>query len=195
MYGSQDEYLRATKDAQINMIDREDRRGILIFINFLLFLALAVVGFLYFTQDSNYLSENIFGRKTAVLSATHTSTDSDYSDEELMVILDNPDDEDSVGSSTINKQAELRDEINQVMEEIVRKSKSKYESAISKELDRKDKEAIDNQVVTKKDDTLSSLAKKYHGNSMAFRQIIKHNKDTSEDSSTVYVGQKIRTSY
>ncbi len=195
MYSSQEEYLRATRDAQVNMIDRTERKGILLFINFLLFLALAVVGFLYFTQDSNYLSENIFGKRTAVLSATHTSTDSDYSDEELMVILDKPDDEGVAESYVANQQAELRNEMNQVMSEIIMKNKSNYESAISQELDDKNKGIKGRTVVVKKGDTLSSLAEKYYGNSMAFHKIIENNKDTIEKSSTLHVGQKINIPY
>ncbi len=171
MYSSQEEYLQATRDAQVNMIDRKERKGILLFINFLLFLALSVIGFLYFTQGSNYLSENIFGRKTAVLGATHRSTDTDYSDEELMVMLDNPDGKPISDSDMADKQAELSNEMNQVINNITMKSKSNYESAISKELDDKSKDVKGRVVVVKKGDTLSSLVKQYDGDSMAFHPI------------------------
>ena len=124
MYSNQEEYLQATRDAQVNMIDRKERKGILLFINFLLFLALSVIGFLYFTQNSNYLSKNIFGKQTAVLGATHRSTDTDYSDEELMVMLDNSDDK-TVDSSLANRQAKLAEEMNQVINNLTMKSKSK----------------------------------------------------------------------
>ena len=195
MYSSEEEYLRATRDAQVNIIDRKERRGILLFINFLLLLALAVILFLYFTQGSNYLSENIFGKKTAVLSATHSSDDSDYSDEELMVILDNPDGKPTIDSSIVNQQAELTNEMNQVINNITINSKSTYESAISQELDDKNKGVKGRVVVVKKGDTLSSLAEKYYGNSMAFHKIIESNKEISEKSPIVYVGQKINIPY
>ncbi len=196
MYSSgQEEYLRATRDAQVNIIDRKEKRGILLFINFLLFLALFVIGFLYFTQGSNYLSENIFGKKTAVLSATHRSDESDYSDEDLMVMLNNPDGETVSDSSIANQQAELTNEMNQVVDKLMINSKSSYESAISKELDDKDKGFKGRVVVVKKGDTLSSLAKKYYGNSMAFHQIIESNKEIKKESPVVYVGQKINIPY
>ena len=191
MYNSEEEYLRATRDAQVNTIDRKERRALLLFTNMLLFLALAIVGFLYFTQDNNYLSENIFGKETAVLGATHRSTDTDYSDEELMVLLNNPDTE----TVPANQQAELIDEMNQVIKDITMKSKSNYVSAISKELDDKSKDVKGRVVVVKKGDTLSSLAEKYYGNSMAFHKIITHNKDITEQSHTLYVGQKINIPY
>ncbi len=193
---SEEEYLRATRDAQVYTVDRKERRALLLFTNMLLFLALAIVGFLYFTQSSNYLSENIFGKKTAVLGATHRSTDTDYSDEELMVLLNNPDSETAPTNSKSNQQAELIDEMNQVIEDITRKSKSNYyESSISKELDDKSKDSKGRVVVVKKGDTLSSLAEKYYGNSMAFHKIIKHNKNITEQSHTLYVGEKINIPY
>ena len=195
MYNSDEEYLRATRDAQVNIIARRERRGILLFINFLLFLALSIIVFLYFTQGNNYLSENIFGKKTAVLSATHRSPESGYSDEELMVLLRNPDTKTALESSTLNEQDELTKEMNQVMSEISIKSKSNYESAISQELDDKSKDVKGRIVVVKKGDTLSSLAEEYYGNSMAFHEIIVHNKSITEQSHTLYVGQKINIPY
>ena len=195
MYNGEEEYLRATRDAQVNAIDRKEKRAVLLFINMLLFLALAIIGFLYFTQGKNYLSENLFGGKTAVLGATHRSTDSDYSDEELMVILNNPNGETTSESSTLKQQAELSNEMNQVMMELSNKSKSSYESAISKELDDKSKGVRGRIVIVKKGDTLSSLAERYYGNSMAFHQIIDSNKEITEQSHTLYVGQKINIPY
>ncbi len=195
MYNSEEEYLRATRDAQVNTIDRKEKRALLFFINMLLFLALAIIGFLYFTQGKNYLSENLFGGKTAVLGATHRSTDSDYSDEELMVMLNNPDGKTTLENSALKEQAELSNEMNQVMMELSNKSKSSYESAISEELDDHSKDVKGRVVVVKKGDTLSSLAEKYYGNSMAFRPIIESNKEITEQSHTLYIGQKINIPY
>ena len=195
MYNGEEEYLRATRDAQVNTIDRKEKRALLFFINMLLFLALAIIGFLYFTQGKNYLSENLFGGKTAVLGATHRSTDSDYSDEELMVMLNNPDGKTALENSALKEQAELSNEMNQVMMELSNKSKSSYESAISEELDDHSKDVKGRVVVVKKGDTLSSLAEKYYGNSMAFRPIIESNKEITEQSHTLYIGQKINIPY
>ncbi len=195
MYNGEEEYLRATRDAQVNTIDRKEKRALLFFINMLLFLALAIIGFLYFTQGKNYLSENLFGGKTAVLGATHRSTDSDYSDEELMVMLNNPDGKTALENSALKEQAELSNEMNQVMMELSNKSKSSYESSISEELDDHSKDVKGRVVVVKKGDTLSSLAEKYYGNSMAFRPIIENNKEITEQSHTLYIGQKINIPY
>ena len=162
MYNSgEEEYLKATKDAQINTyVEKSDRRDILLFTNMLLLLALIVIGFLYFTQGNNYLSENLFGKKTAVLGVSHRSTELDYSDE---------------GSYL--------------------KSKSNYESAIAQELNGKIKGVKGRVVLVKKGDTLSSLAEKYYGDSMAFHEIIAHNKNITEDSQQLHAGQKITIPY
>lgn len=195
MYNGEEEYLRATRDAQVNTLDRKEKRALLFFINMLLFLALAIIGFLYFTQGKNYLSENLFGGKTAVLGATHRSDDSDYTDEELMVILNNPDGETALETSALNEQAELSNEMNQVMMELSNNSKSSYESAISRELDDHSKDVKGRVVIVKKGDTLSSLAEKYYGNPMAFDKIIEENEELREKSNRLYIGQKINIPY
>lgn len=196
MYNSEEEYLKATRDAQVNTyVEKSERRGLLLFTNMLLVLALVVVGFLYFTKGNNYLSENLFGKKMGVLGVSHRSTESDYSDEQLMVILNNPDSETAVQSSKTNQQAELSNEMNQLMSETSTKNESSYESSISKELEDKRKGVKGRIVLVKKGDTLSSLAEKYYGNSMAFDKIITHNKNITKQSHTLYVGQKINIPY
>jgi len=50
-------------------------------------------------------------------------------------------------------------------------------------------------IVVKKGDTLASLAEEYYGDSMAYHKIIDTNRNLTEKSHTIYVGQKINLSY
>ncbi len=196
MYNSDEEYLKATKDALVNTyVEPSEKRGLWLFTNMLLLLALVVVGFLYFTKGNNYLSENLFGKKKGVLGVSHRSTESDYSDEELMVILNTTDNETAVAHSQRDQQAELSNGINQLVTETSMRSKSSYEVALSKELEDKNKGVKGRIILVKKGDTLSSLAEKYYGNSMAFDKIIEYNKNITKQSPTLYVGEKIIIPY
>ena len=157
MYNTEEEYLKATKDAQVNTyVENGSNRGLWLFTNMLLFLALVVVGFLYFTQGNNYLAENLFGKKTAVLGVSYRSTESDYSDKQLMAIVNNLSDEVTQESKKVNQQVALSNEMNQLMNESDLKNESNYESAIAQELNGKVKGIKGRVVLVKKDDTASS---------------------------------------
>ena len=196
MYNSEEEYFRATRDAQINTyVEKSNRKDILLFINMLLLLALVVIGFLYFTKGNNYLSKNLFGNKTAVLGASHRSGEEDYSDEELVAILNNIGGEATQESTRVKQQEELSNEMSQLTNESSFKSESSYESALAQELNEKSKDVKGRIILVKKGDTLSSLAKKYYGDSMAFHEIIAHNKNITEESQQLYIGQKITIPY
>ena len=197
MYNSgEEEYLKATRDAQINTyVEKSDTKERLLFTNMLLLLALIVIGFLYFTKGNNYLSENIFGKKTAVLGVSHRSMEADYSDEELVDILSNATVDVTQESKRVKQQEELSKEMSQLTDESSLKSESSYESAIAQELNGKIKGVKGRVVLVKQGDTLSSLAEKYYGDSMAFQEIIAHNKNITEESQKLYVGQKITIPY
>jgi nucleoid-associated protein YgaU len=84
--------------------------------------------------------------------------------------------------------------MSQLVDDSSVKSQSMYSDAISRELDDKHK-FKGKVVVVKKGDTLSSLAEKYYGDAMAFHKILKNNKNISEQSNTLYVGEKINIAY
>lgn len=198
MFSSEEEYLQATRDAQVNTYaKRREGRRLFLFTNMFLLLGLLIVSFLYFTKANNYLSENLFGKKTVVLGASHRSTESEeYSDAELMVVLNNTETETLTEHSKTDEQALLADEMNELLNESAMQNQTSYEHAISKELEETNEESIKGRIVlVKKGDTLSSLAKKYYGDSMAFHEIIANNKNISEESPTLYVGQKIHIPY
>ena len=157
MYNTEEEYLKATRDAQVNTyVENGSNRGLWLFTNMLLLLALVVVGFLYFTQSNNYLSENLFGKKTAVLGVSHRSTESDYTDKQLMAIVNNLGDELTQESKKANQQATLSNEMSQLMNESDKKNESNYESAVAQELNGKVKGVKGRIVLVKKGDSVSS---------------------------------------
>jgi len=179
MYSSEEDYLEATRHAQVNTyVDKREKSLKLIFINVILSILLATLLFFYFQKDIHNFGVN----KLAVLGVSYRSTESEYSDDELKDIL--------------NKEADenLANKMNQLTTEPMVTKDSGYTKALSRELE--DKHPIKSRIVlVKKGDTLSSLAEKYYGDSKAFDKIIQHNKHISKQSNRLYVGEKINIPY
>lgn len=186
MYNSEDDYLEATRHAQVNTyVEKKEKSLRLIFINLVLSILLATLLFFYFQKDINSFGTN----KLAVLGVSYRSTESEYSDDELKSILNKEADE-NLG----NNNANLTNQMNQLISEPMVAKKSSYTEAISRELE--DKHTKKSRIVlVKKGDTLSSLAEKYYGDSQAFDKIIQYNKHISKQSHKLYVGEKINIPY
>jgi len=195
MFNREDEYLKATRDAQVHVV--EEGRGInvkLILINMVLLVTLISLVFLYLKKDSNGISNEFSGQKVAVLGVSYTSSKSEFSDDELIGILNDVEVDKVVETPVAHNNANLYDAMSQLVDDSSVKSQSMYSDAISRELDDKHK-FKGKVVVVKKGDTLSSLAEKYYGDAMAFHKILKNNKNISEQSNTLYVGEKINIAY
>jgi len=176
MFNREDEYLQATRDAKIHIVEENKSEKLkLILINITLLVTILVLVFLYLNKNPNIVENGVLGQKIAVLGVSHTSSKSEFSNDELMHILDNVDVENIVESEKQTTNTNLY-------------------NAISQELD--DKNGFKGKIVTvKKGDTLSSLAEEYYGSSKAFYKIIQNNKNISEQSHTLYVGEKIKIAY
>ncbi len=192
MYRSNDEYLKATQHAQINTYDKS--RGVTIKLVLLNLTMLLFVGFFIFNYFYKDEVLSLFSKKEGVLGVSYHATDkNEYSDNELMVILDNAE-VDKVAESSNSEIENLSNEISKIIDGSSMKESSSYSESISKELD--DKKGVRGRVVlVKKGDTLSTLAEKYYGDSKAFQKIIDANKNLSKQSRTLYVGDEITIPY
>lgn len=197
MYTDNNEYLKATQHAQINTYDKS--RGVSVKLVLLTLTMLLLVSFFIFNYFNKEEVVSFFSKKEGVLGVSYHATDkSEYSDNELMVMLDNAEvdnaEVDKVADSSSNSIDNLANEIGKIIEGGSMKESSSYSEAISKELD--DKRGVRGRVVlVKKGDTLSTLAEKYYGDSKAFQKIIDANKNLSKQSKTLYVGDEINIPY
>ena len=195
MFNREDEYLKATRNAQVHIV--EDNRGMnfkLILINIVVLSTLVALVFWYLKKDVEMNNSGLAGQKVAVLGVSYTSSKAEFSDDELIGLLDNVEVDKVVEKPVAHNNANLYDAMNQLVEGSSVKSQSMYSDAISRELDDKHK-FKGKVVVVKKGDTLSSLAEKYYGDAMAFHKILENNKNISEQSNTLYVGEKINIAY
>ncbi len=191
MFNQDDEYINATKDAQIyssKVSDKRDRGFIIL--NFLLLIFLLYTLFYYIDNNSNIFSKS----KQAVLGVSEIVDDSALSNERLMEILKETE-VDSVEEEKVDYlHSELQNSMKVLIGDSSIKSKSSYTEAIARELD--DKRGFKGKVVVvKKGDTLSSLSERYYGNSMEFSKIIEANSFINSKDDILKVGQKIKIPY
>jgi len=181
MYNYRDEYRDATKDASVNTYNnRKTSNTKLILLN--LFLAstlglMAYVGFDSFSKQISYV------KKTNVMGVHHTITDESF----METLKDTK--VDTLSNSTKG--------IQNAIDSVVRSSSEKedtYVKLISQEIlpTKKNKTFT---IVVQKGDTLASLAEEYYADSMAYHKIIDANRNLTEKSHTIYVGEKINISY
>jgi len=193
MFNKQDEYQKATQHAQVNTYDEGKRISAkLIFLNLSLF---ALVGSFVFLYTQTNLLSGLDSQKTAVLGVSLTVDDSN--DEEYLKVLSNAEVDSVKEASTQIPLASLNNSMKLIVSEASIQSQSSYTNAISRELD--DNQENDKRdyrvVIVKKGDTLSTLSEKFYGNSMQFQKIINSNKHLTEQSYTLYVGEKINIPY
>lgn len=132
MFENNDEYSRAIRDSQVHVI--EDGRGVnikLIFINMGLLLTLVALIAFYLQKDSNRQNE---APKIAVLGVSYTSSKPEFSNDELLDILDEVDVDSSDETPKEQNNAHLYDEMTQLLEGTSAEIHSEYKDALVKEL-------------------------------------------------------------
>jgi len=193
----EDEYLRATQDAQVNIHKSRRRKGLIVIWNLSLLSSFAFIGYLGFNYFQNkptlLLSDNSresnspsLERKTAVMGVSDTKSDREYlemlNSMEMDIVKSQKDS--SVGSA---------------IEEIVNSStiqdNSLYTQAISEEIDSDIYHQNSTVILVEKGDTLGTIAQKYYGDARAFNKIIEANDALRERGEVIHIGQKLRIPY
>lgn len=194
---SEDEYLKATRDAQVNVHrNRGAFRGVALIRNFFFlssFIALGYLGFNYLKSSRVLLSDNrdtlpISSQiKTAVMGVSDTKSDSEYL--EMLNSIDS-DIED------INKkEPSVSSEIEDIVNSSLSKDNSIYTQALSQEIEGNRYHKNSRVILVKEGDTLATISEKYYGNSMKFDKIIEANRDLKKDYQVLHIGQKLNVPY
>ncbi len=197
MFNNDEEYLNATRDAKINrykenILTKDEQsfnKGV--FLNLFIIVILVSFGVLFYKKQTDFFPKK--AHTTAVLGVSKTIDDSEFSDEELLKILKVTEVdmlEESRKEDESHELTNLANSMQVLVNESTIQSPSSYSDAIARELD--DKSGFKGRiVVVKKGDTLSSLSEKFYGNPMQFFKIIHANKNLTDSTSFLKVGQRI----
>jgi len=193
---NEDEYLKATRDAQVNIhTNKGTFRGVVLIWNIFLLASFVFMGYLLF----NYLNHNEpivltdntidvslpVSAQTAVMGVSDTKSDTEYLE------MLNSMEMDIVNTKELNLGTAMDDVVNTS----TIKDDSLYTQAISKEIDSNTYHKNSRVILVEKGDTLGSISEKYYGNSMNFDKIIKANEKLNKDSQVIHIGQKLSIPY
>ncbi|CAA6806074.1 MAG: Unknown protein [uncultured Sulfurovum sp.] len=197
MFDTEEEYLNATKHAEINMCkEKKPTKNKLIIMNLFMGVILLYLGFIYLKTERELVSMPV-SYSQGVLGVSEVVDAAEYSDEELVKLL-RVTETDTTGHhvnkdyGTKNYHKELTNSMKVLMNDSHIKSQSSYTEAIARELDDKKSGFRGRIVVVKRGDTLSSLSEKFYGNSRHYFKIIKANQNLSDGSHLLQVGQSIK---
>ena len=189
----EDEYLKATQDAQVNIHTNKNTFGGLVIIwNLFLLASLVFVGYLgfnYLKSETTIFNDDTFPNQTAVMGVSDTKSDSEY-----LKMLNSIEVE--MNTNEVNKkELSLSSAIDDVINTSTIRDDSLYTQAISKEIDSSVYHKNSRVILVEEGDTLGSISEKFYGNSMEFDKIIEANEKLNKNSQVIHVGQKLNIPY
>ena len=193
---NEDEYIKATQDAQVNAYGRKRGMGSIVIWNLFILLSFAVLSYLGYNylRGNTTIFKDSLPQKTVVMGVSDTKSDSEYLE------MLNSVDVDSVERSN-KEELSLSEAINDVINTSTLRDNSLYTQAIAQEIDGNnydDKERYNESprvIFVEKGDTLTSISERYYGNSMDFNKIIDANDNLSRENYVIHVGQKLNIPY
>jgi len=185
----EDEYLKATQDAQVNIhTNKSTFRGLVLIWNLFLLTSFTFIGYLGFNYLKNETS--ILGdttpTQTAVMGVSDTKSDSEY-----LEMLNSMED-DIVNEKDLSV---LSAEMDSIINTSTVKDDSLYTQAISREIDSNTYHQNSRVILVEKGDTLGSISEKFYGNPMEFDKIIEANKELNKNSQVIHIGQELKIPY
>jgi len=186
---NEDEYRKATQDAQVNAYGRKRGIGLIVIWNLFLLLSFSFLGYLGFNylKSETTMVNDTFVQKTAVMGISNTKSDSEY----LEMLNNSMDDI----SETAKETESLSNAIDDVINTSTIRDNSLYTQAISQEIDSNKYHQNSRVIFVEKGDTLGSISEKYYGDSMSFDKIIEANEKLTEEHHVIHVGQKLNLPY
>jgi len=187
---NEDEYIKATQDAQVNAYGRKRGMGLMIVWNLFLLLSFSFLGYLGFNylKNETTIFNDTFVSKTAVMGVSETKSDSEYLEMLNRVSIED------MGSSQ-KEDVSLSDAIDDVINTSTLQDNSLYTQAISQEVDENKYHQNSRVIFVEKGDTLGSISEKYYGSSLDFNKIIEANEKLNKDSHVIHIGQKLNIPY
>jgi LysM repeat protein len=186
---NEDEYRKATQDAQVNAYARKRGMGFLIVVwNLFLLLSFTFLGYLgfnYIKNETTIFNDNPVS-KTVVMGVSDTKSDSEY-----LEMLNSIDEIDETTKNSLS----LSDAIDDVINTSTLRDNSLYTQAIAQEIDGNKYHQNSRVIFVEKGDTLGSISEKYYGSSMEFSKIIEANEKLSQEHQVIHIGQKLNIPY
>ena len=184
----EDEYLKATQNAQVNThSNKRAMNGVMIVWNLFLLASFTFIGYLGFNylKSETGLLNDALPNQTAVMGVSQTKSDREY-----LEMLN------SMEMDIVNtKELSVSTAMNDVVNTSTIKDDSLYTHAISQEIDGNTYHKNSRVILVEKGDTLGSISEKYYGNSMEFDKIIEANEKLNKDSQVIHIGQKLNIPY
>jgi len=184
----EDEYLKATQDAQVNThVNKGAVNGLVIVWNLFLLASFTFIGYLGFNylKNETTLFNDTIPTQTAVMGASHTKSDSEY-----LEMLN------SMETEIVNKkELSLSDAMEDVVNTSTIKDESLYTQAISQEINSNTYHQNSRVILVEKGDTLGSISEKFYGSSLEFDKIIEANDKLDKNYQVIHVGQKLNVPY
>ena len=181
MFDSRDEYTQAIQNARFKtypLKNKVNKRFFLLNVSiFVIFILIGYLGVDYLKNHERHL------KKTSVMGVNYTN--SNYKLKE--------------NSDLIERINELNDEVltlkqevsmKQVVDNLVEASERDAKNAYVNSTVNKDDQSL-RTIFVQHGDTLESLSKEFYGNPKAFHRIVNANSSLTNESPTIYVGQKI----
>ena len=184
MFDGQDEYTRAIQNSRLNTYPLRNKINMKFFIlNLFIFIVFILIGYLGLDYLKNHDGHV---KKTSVMGVSYTNPNYKMQEYELMEKIDELKDE----VITLKQEVSMK----KVVDNLVAASERNTESAYVKSTINKYDKSL-RTIFVQHGDTLASLSEEFYGNSMAFHKIINANSSLSNESHTIYVGQKIYIPY
>ncbi|SFV64205.1 hypothetical protein MNB_SV-14-1008 [hydrothermal vent metagenome] len=186
---SEDEYLKATQDAQVNIhANKSTFRGLVVVWNLFLLGSFTFIGYLGFNylKDEGTIFNDTVPSKTAVMGVSDTKSDIEYL--KMLNSMEN----DIVNEKDLSM---LSEKIENVVNTSTPNDDSLYTQAISKEIDSDIYHKNSRVILVEKGDSLGSISEKYYGSPLEFDKIIKANKELNHNSQVIHIGQKLNIPY
>jgi len=186
-----DEYIKATQDAQVNAYGRKRGIGLMVIWNIFLLLSFSFLGYLgfnYLKNEETTILNDTFVSKTAVMGISETKSDTEY-----LEMLNSVSMEDM--SNSKKEDLSLSDALDDVVNTSTLRDNSLYTQAISQEIDGNKYHQNSRVIFVEEGDTLGSLSTKYYGSSMDLNKIIEANEQLNKDSQVIHIGQKLNVPY
>ena len=181
MFDGEDEYTRAIQNARLNTYSVRNKINIKFFLlNLFIFMIFILIGYLGLDYLKRYDGDL---KKRSVMGVTHINPNYTMNDSELMEVIN------ELEEKVVTLKQEVR--MKKVVDDLVEASEATHVKSRVPQYNNQSLRAI----FVQHGDTLASLSEEFYGNSMAFHKIIKANSSLSNESHTIYVGQKIYIPY
>ena len=181
MFDSRDEYTQAIQNARFKnypLKNRVNKRFFLLNLSiFIFFILVGYLGVDYLKNHDSHL------KKTSVMGVSYTNPNYKMRENSDLIERINELNDEVI---TLKQEVSMKHVVDNLIEASERTGKSAYANSTVNKYNQSLR-----TILVQHGDTLESLSEEFYGNSKAFHRIINANSSLTNESPTIYVGQKI----